>query len=265
LGGEQVEGRRAVAELLRARRRRAHDVWIEEGTKPAPILDLIRSLASAGGVPVRRVTRDRLAGQARTAAPQGVLARAAALPEADAEDLYRPDAGTGRPPFVVALDGVTDPQNLGALLRTADGAGATGVLLPRHRAAHVSPAAAKAAAGAIEWVPMATVAGIPSALLRAADAGLWIVGLHPDGDRSVYAVDPPSGGVVVVLGGESKGLSPLARRRCDALVNIPLRGALASLNVAAAGAIALFELSRGFVSDDSGEVFKADKPGTENS
>jgi 23S rRNA (guanosine2251-2'-O)-methyltransferase len=200
-------------------------------------------------VPLRRVSGDRFASAARTGAPQGVLARADPLPEVDLDDLSRPDSRTGRAPFLLALDGVTDPQNLGALLRTADGAGVTGAVLPRHRAAHVTPAAAKAAAGAIEWLPLASVAGIPSALAQAAELGLWVIGLHPEGGENLFDLSLRAGadGVVVVLGAEGKGLSPLVRRRCDVLATIPLRGALPSLNVAAAGAIALFELSRRFV------------------
>lgn len=277
LGGGQVEGRQAVLELLRARRRRVLHVWLEEALRPAPILDRIADEAVEAGVPLRRVSRQRLTAQARTESPQGVLARAEPLPEADLDDLCRrPSArGGGRPPFLLALDGVTDPQNLGALLRSADGAGVTGIILPRHRAVHVTPAVAKAAAGAIEWVPMTIVAGIPSALSRARELGLWIFGLDPGGHQSLFDIPgrtrsagpltaDAEEGVVVVLGGEGSGLSPLVRKRCDVLVTIPLAGALPSLNVAAAGAVALFEFGRRFVSDDLGDVFKATKFRTEN-
>ena len=262
-----------MAELLRARRRQIRDVWVEDGAKPSPVLDRIVSMAAAARVPLRRVSGERLMEAARTGAPQGVLARAEPLPEADLDDLCRPDPRTGRTPFVLAVDGVTDPQNLGALLRSADGAGVTGAVLPRHRAAHVTPAAAKAAAGAIEWLPLASVGGIPSALARASDLGLWVIGLHPEGDENLFELSLPgpvsttggrADGVVVVLGAEGKGLSSLVRRRCDILAAIPLRGALPSLNVAAAGAIALFELSRRFVPADTGEVFKAGGPPVEN-
>lgn len=230
-----------MAELLAARRRRVQSVWIADDVEPVPILDRIRRLAAAGGVPVRRVNAQRLSSEARTTAPQGVVARADPLPEADLDDLLAPSEGS---PFLLALDGLTDPQNVGALLRTAVGAGVTGVLLPRHRAVQVTPAAAKAAAGAIEWVPMASVAGIPSALARAGDRGLHIVGLDPDGDRSLFDLAVADDGVLVVLGAEGKGLSPLAKRRCTTLARIPLEGPLGSLNVAAAGALALFEVGR---------------------
>jgi 23S rRNA (guanosine2251-2'-O)-methyltransferase len=231
-----------VAELLAAARRRVHTVWVDEAAKPSPIVERIVQLARGSGVPLRRVDGPRLGGQARTEAPQGVLAQADALPEADVDDLFR--GAEGAEPFLLALDGITDPQNLGALLRTAEGAGVTGVLLPRHRAARVTPAAAKAAAGAIEWVPMTTVPGIPSALARAGHAGLVVVGLDPGSDDSLFRLSVEGRGVIVVMGAEGTGLSPLARRRCERLVSIPLRGRLPSLNVAAAGALAMFEVAR---------------------
>ncbi len=249
-GGDQVEGRQAVAELLAAGRRQVVDVWVatEAEQRAAPMIARITDLAAASRVPIRRVSGTRLAAEARTEAPQGVLAHARPLPETDLDDLCRRGAtsvaGEAALPFLLALDGVTDPQNLGALLRSADGAGVTGVILPRHRAAHVTAAVTKAAAGAVEHVPIAIVGGLPAALARAADLGLWVVGLDPDADQSLYDLTLADQGVIVVLGAEGKGLSRLVRQRCHLMVSIPLRGRLPSLNVAAAGALALFEVSR---------------------
>jgi 23S rRNA (guanosine2251-2'-O)-methyltransferase len=244
LGGEQVEGRQAVAELLVARRRPVVDVWMAQDLDPAPILERIERLATDARVPLRRVSRSRLDAAAATDAPQGVLAHARPLPEAELDDLCTPQAA-GPKPFLLAVDGVTDPHNLGALLRSAEAAGATGAVLARHRAVHVTPTVAKAAAGAIERVPMAMVAGMPAALARAKELGCWVVGLAGDGDRSLFAdlavADEP---IVLVVGAEGGGLSRLARARCDLVVSIPMRGKLASLNVSTAGALALFEVSR---------------------
>ena len=239
-GGEQVEGRQAVVELLAAGRRPVLDVWIDDSADHAPILERIGDLAARRRVPLRRVPRTRLAAEARTEAPQGVLAHARPLPEADLDELCR----SSTPPFLLALDGVTDPQNLGGLLRTAEAAGVTGVVLPRHRAVHVTPAVTKAAAGAVEHVPIAMVGGLPGALARASELGLWVVGLDPTADESLFGLPVADAGVVIVLGAEGRGLSRLVRQRCDSLVSIPLQGALPSLNVAAAGALALFEVSR---------------------
>lgn len=243
LGGEQVEGRQAVAEILAARRRPVTDVWMSQEVQRAPILDRIEKLAADARVPVRRVSRSRLDAAAATDAPQGVLAHAGPLPEADLDDLCRLNAGAK--PFLLAVDGVTDPHNLGALLRSAEAAGATGAVLARHRAVHVTPTVAKAAAGAIEHVPIAVVAGLPAALARAKELGCWVVGLAEDADQSLFdGLAVADEAIVVVVGAEGAGLSRLARARCDLVVSIPMRGRLASLNVSTAGALALFEVSR---------------------
>lgn len=242
LGGEQVEGRHAVRELLAAGRRRVREVLLAEGMEPSALVTEIVDLATALRVPVRRVSRARLDGLAATDAPQGVVARAEPLAEADLDTLAR-SVGT-RTPFLLALDGVTDPHNLGALLRTAECAGATGAVLPRHRAAHVTPTVTKAAAGAIEHLPMALVAGLPAALTQLRRAGVWTVGLDQDAVQSVYDLAVGTEPVAVVLGAEGRGLSRLALERCDLVVRIPQRGSLSSLNVAAAGAVACFEVAR---------------------
>ena len=242
LGGEQVEGRQAVRELLIAGRRRVREVWMLDQRDDSPILDDIRELAAAGRVPVTTVGRGRFQAQARCEAPQGVLALAAPLPEAALDDLVAD--GRGRPPFLVALDGVTDPGNLGAILRSAECAGVTGAVLPRHRAVHVTPAATKAAAGAVEHVPMAVVGGLPSAIADLRRAGVHVVGLDGAAPTSLYDLVGGDGPVCLVLGSEGRGLSRLVRERCDEVVAIPMAGALGSLNVSAAAALACFEIAR---------------------
>jgi 23S rRNA (guanosine2251-2'-O)-methyltransferase len=244
LGGEQIEGRRAVRELLKARRRRVRDVWLSETADPDhPVVAEILDLATEGRVPIRQVSRGRLDGEARSEAPQGVLAHTEPLAEVDLERLV--ERRQGRPtPFLLVLDGVTDPQNLGALLRTADAAGVTGVVLARHRAVHVTPTVAKAAAGAVEYVPIAVVSGIPAAMRTLAAAGVWTVGLDGDAEQSLFHLELATEPVALVLGAEGTGLSRLVRERCDVLAAIPQQGSLASLNVGAAGAIACFEVAR---------------------
>ena len=239
LGGEQVEGRRAVRELLEAGRRRVRTVEIADTREPSAVLDELADLATARGVRVRRVDPERLQADARTEAPQGVIARAEPLLPASLDDLLgRSDA------FLVALDGVTDPQNLGAVLRTAETAGATGAVLPRHHSALLTPAAVKAAAGAVEHLPIALVSGVPHLLERASRAGVWSVGLDAGGDTSVHDLEIADRPVVVVLGAEGRGLSRLTRKRCDVVAGIPMHGRIASLNVAAAAAVVCFEVAR---------------------
>jgi 23S rRNA (guanosine2251-2'-O)-methyltransferase len=239
LGGEQVEGIRAVEALLTAGRRRVRSVWVAPGREDHSRLDALELLAASCGVRVRHVDRARLMAEARTDAPQGVLARAEPVAPADFDGLLGvPDA------FLVALDGVTDPGNLGAILRVAGAAGATGVVIPRHRAAPLTPAAVKAAAGAVEHVPVAVVSGIPGALERAVRGEVWTVGLAAEGTTSVFALEVADRPVMLVLGAEGRGLGRLTRDRCDLLVSIPMPGAVDSLNVATAAAVACFEVVR---------------------
>lgn len=238
-----VEGRQAVRELLRAGRRRVHQLLVADGVEAAGPMGEILELASAAGVTVRRVPREALGRRAATDAPQGVLAVCDPLPEADLEQLL---AASGPvPALLVVLDGVTDPHNLGAVMRSALSAGATGLVIGRHRAAGIGPVVTKAAAGAAEWLPVATVPGIPAALVAARAAGVWTVGLDERAGASLWAdfavaTEP----VALVLGAEGGGLSRLARERCELLVSVPMAGPLASLNVAAAATLACFEVAR---------------------
>jgi 23S rRNA (guanosine2251-2'-O)-methyltransferase len=241
LGGEQVEGQQAVRELLRARRRRVRQVAVAEGRdNPGPLRE-IHELARAAGVPVHRVSRSQLAAMAVTEAPQGVLARADPLPIAALDSLVAAGAPA---PFLVVLDGVTDPHNFGAIIRSALGAGATGLVTGRHRSAPLSPAALKAAAGAAEYLPIATVPGVPAALSTLAGQKVWTVALDPAASSPVWDLAVATEPLALVLGAEGKGLGRLARQRCDLAVRIPLQGPLHSLNVAAAAALACFEVAR---------------------
>jgi 23S rRNA (guanosine2251-2'-O)-methyltransferase len=237
VGGDQIEGRQAVREALRARKRRIREVWMDGALEPAPVLDEIIRLAERAGAPVRMTPKiDQLS---RTDAAQGVIARGDPLPVAvDDELLAEPGA------FLLALDGVTDPRNLGAILRTAEGAGATGVLLPRRRSVHITPAVTKAAAGAVEYLPIALVSGIPALLERARRAGVWTIGLDERGPDDLFSLELATEPVVLVMGAEGRGLSRLARERCDVLVRIPMLGHVPSLNVATAASLAAYEVAR---------------------
>lgn len=230
-----------MRELLVAGKRKVHELWVAGDDDHGPIRDLLE-LAQSSRVAVTRVSPGKLESAARTDAPQGVLARCAPLPEVELESLAK--RRKGRVPFLVAVDGVTDPGNLGALFRAAECNGVTGVVLPRHRSVHVTPAVTKAAAGAIEHLPMTVVAGLPSALESLKAAGVWVVGLDGGGDTAIDRLTLAAEPLVLVLGAEGRGLSPLVRKRCDVLAAIPLRGHLASLNVAAAAAIATYEVAR---------------------
>ncbi len=243
LGGEQVEGRQAVRELLIARSRKIREVWISNDIDQSEIIDDIVELAHASNVQVLDVPRRKLEDQARSEAPQGVLAFAAPLREADFDQLI--SARDGNIPFLVAVDGVTDPGNLGALLRCCDGAGVNGVILPKHRAVHVTPTVAKTSAGAVEYVPMAVVSGLPNAITQMRSKGVWVVGLDDASDKTLFDLgNLASEPICMVLGAEGAGLSRLVRERCDMVVSIPMAGQVSSLNVSAAAALAVYEVAR---------------------
>lgn len=243
LGGEQVEGRQAVRELLLAGVRRVREIWVAGDLDENETVQDIIDIAAHERIPVQYVARKRLEAAARSEAPQGIIAFANGVPEAELASFLQ--RRPGHAPFLVAVDGVTDPGNLGALLRCCDGAGVDGVVLPRHRAVHVTPTVAKAAAGAVEHVPMAMVPGLPSALSTMKDAGVWVVGLDDAADRTLFELgDLARDAICLVMGAEGAGLSRLVRERCDLVVSIPMLGHLSSLNVSAAAALATYEVAR---------------------
>jgi len=243
LGGEQIEGRQAVRELLIGQKRKVKEIWMAADIDPAPILDDIEQIADAARVPILEVPRRKLEETARSEAPQGIIAFAQPLEEASFADMLKTRHGVA--PFLVAVDGVTDPGNLGALLRCCDGAGVTGVVLPKHRAVHVTPTVAKSSAGAVEHVPMTLVSGLPTAIQQMRDKGIWVVGLDDSSRDTLFDIGKlATDGICIVLGAEGAGLSRLVKERCDTIVGIPMLGQVSSLNVSAAAALATYEVTR---------------------
>jgi 23S rRNA (guanosine2251-2'-O)-methyltransferase len=243
---EFVLGVHPVREALRARRRRLLRLLLRRGPAGPPREDLagLARLAEQAGVPVRELAAadfDRLAPP--PAVHQGVLLEAGPIPELSLEDLLPPP---GESSWLVALDGVEDPQNLGAILRVADAAGARGALLPERRAAPLSPAVARASAGALEHLPVARVGNLARALHLLKERGFWVHGAAPDASLDLYATPDRlfDQRLVLVVGAEGKGLRPGVRAAADTLYRIPMRGRVASLNVAAATAVVLFEWVR---------------------
>ncbi len=232
-GGDLLYGRNAVHEALRAGRRRVRQVWATDHAMREPWL------AGGPGRPApERATPEELERRCGSTGHQGVCALADPYPYADAEALLdAPD------PFLVVLDEVQDVQNLGAICRTAECAGATGVLIPERRSAEVTPAACKASAGAVEHLAVARVRNVADALGAAQERGIWCYGAAMDG--AVPWTQPDyRGGVALVLGAEGKGLRPRVAAACDQLVALPLRGRIDSLNVNAAAAALMYEIVR---------------------
>lgn len=242
LGGEQVEGRQAVRELLLAQRRRVREVLLADDSERNTVVGEIVELAKSQRIPVRQVSRQQIDDEARSEAPQGVIAFAEPLEEVLLDEVL---VSASKKLFLVAVDGVTDPGNLGAILRSCEGAGVDAVILPRHRAVHVTPSAAKAAAGAIEYLSMCVVPGLPTAIQQLRDNDVWVVGLDDAADKPIFGLgDLACEHICLVLGAEGPGLSRLVRERCDLTVSIPMLGALSSLNVSAAAALATYEVVR---------------------
>ncbi len=227
-----------MLELLRAERRRTSKILISENQEPSSVLDQIEREAQRRRTPVQIVSRARLDKEARTEGHQGVIAFADAIDTVGLSTLISDDA------FLIVADGLTDPRNLGAILRSADGAGVTGVVLPRHRSARITPAVTKTAAGAIEHLRFAEVGGVPATLATLASAGFLIVGLAGESSTSLYDLDLANGPVALVVGGEQNGLGQLVRKRCSVLASIPQRGVLSSLNAGVATSVAAYEVAR---------------------
>ncbi|WP_258358942.1 23S rRNA (guanosine(2251)-2'-O)-methyltransferase RlmB [Moorella sulfitireducens (nom. illeg.)] len=235
-----IAGRNPVREALRAGRN-LHKILVASRLEGRVVGEIL-ALARSQGVPVQRVDRaalDRMAGDRH----QGVVALAAARGYVEMEDLLSLAREKGEPPFLIMLDQVEDPHNLGAILRSAETAGAHGLIIPRRRTAGLTPAVARAAAGALEYVPVARVANLAQAIVKLKQEGLWVIGAEADGIREAFASDFTVP-LVLVLGGEGQGLSPLVRSKCDFTVKLPVRGKINSLNVAAAATVLMYEVVR---------------------
>lgn len=239
--GRVVGGVHPVRELLRAGEP-LHRVLLAGG--PDPRRDELRRLAAAVGVPVEPTGRARLDELTGGLTHQGVAALAPRFPTTSLAAVLDAADRAGEPPLLVALDGVTDPHNLGSIARTAEAVGAHGLLLPGRRAAGITPAAEKAAAGALAYLPVAVVTNLVRALTELHERGVWSLGL--DGSAEVVLAEHPLAGegCVLVVGAEGDGLARLTRERCDGLVRLPMWGRIASLNASVAAGVALYELRR---------------------
>lgn len=238
-----VYGVNPVRELLRAGGEGLSELWLSEGGTRGPAFAELDRLGRAAGAKVRAAPRQKLDRLAGTDRHQGVVAVVADFRYAEPGELLAAAGASGRAPLLVVLDGVEDPQNLGAIVRSAHALGAHGVLIPKDRAVGVTPAVAKASAGAVERCPIARVTNVSKAIEGLKEAGVWSVALAADGERPLSAVDLTSP-VALVLGSEGEGIRPLVRRTCDLSARIPMLGEVDSLSVSASAAVALYEAAR---------------------
>ena len=236
-----IEGRNAVIEALRAGER-IDKIYLQKG-ETDKTLGHIASRARAAGVVVVEADRRKLDAMSRTHAHQGVIALAAVREYVSVESILSAAAEKGEPPLIVVCDEISDPHNLGAVIRTAECAGAHGVVIPKRRSAGLTAVVAKTSAGAVAHMPVARVPNIPSLLKDLKKRGVWVFGTAASGDTELYEADL-KGPAAVVIGSEGSGMTRLAMENCDVLVRIPMRGRLNSLNASAAAAILLYEAVR---------------------
>jgi len=235
-------GFNAVEAALESGRRTVDRVWVEKG-KARGRLERLKALARRHGVRVEEVDRHRLeqiAGDQPRSAHQGVIASVAQIPYAGVEEVL---AGCGERAILLVADGIEDPRNLGAVVRTAAGAGVLGVFIPERRSAGLTATAARAAAGAADRVPIVRAGNIAALIGTLQEAGFWVIGLDAGSDRPWDRIDYP-GRMALVVGGEGQGLRRLVRERCDEVISIPLERGVESLNVSVAAGICLYEAVR---------------------
>ena len=233
-----VEGRNAVTELLRAGRA-CDKVFLANGAHTGDIA----AMARERGIPVVLCDRRKLDGMSTTGNHQGIIAQAAAHEYASLDDLFAAAEQAGEPPLFIICDGIADPHNLGAIIRSADTAGAHGVIIPKRRAAGLTAVAARASAGAIEHIGVHKAVNLPSLIDTLKERGVWIFGAEADGTVDLYEADFARA-TAIVIGSEGEGISRLVREKCDFIVSIPMRGKVNSLNASNAAAVLLFEAVR---------------------
>ncbi|MFA5400985.1 MAG: 23S rRNA (guanosine(2251)-2'-O)-methyltransferase RlmB [Dehalococcoidia bacterium] len=239
---EIIEGRNPLIEALKAGRP-VSKIMLDSNIRRHGAVELILNLSRARGVPVEFVDRRILEKQSSTGSSQGVIAFAEVKELIDLGELI--DISLVKPdkPLYLLLDGIEDPHNLGAILRTAEATGVHGVIVRERRAAGITPAVVKASAGAVEYVNIARVANIAQAVVTLKKNGIWVTGIDMDGQTDYRAMDftlPTA----IVIGGEGRGLSDLVRRRCDWVVSIPMKGKIMSLNASVAAAVVMYEALR---------------------
>jgi 23S rRNA (guanosine2251-2'-O)-methyltransferase len=234
---ERIAGRNPVREAIKAGRR-LDKVMVATGADVGDVLEL----AQQNHIHVQLVERQYLDTLVKER-HQGVVAFAEAVRTFDVDDILEYAESRGEPPLLVALDGLEDPQNLGSILRSSDGLGAHGVIIPERRAAGLTTAVAKSSAGAVEWVRVARVVNLARTLDALKKKGIWAVGLDGSGRDTIWDVDMKSP-TVIVVGGEGKGLGRLVMEKCDIVTRIPMMGKVASFNAGVAAALALYEARR---------------------
>ncbi|NLB88212.1 MAG: 23S rRNA (guanosine(2251)-2'-O)-methyltransferase RlmB [Syntrophomonadaceae bacterium] len=237
----KIAGVNSIMEALKAGRK-IHKIYIQEGREGKRIEELTR-LANSKGIFIQYVEKQRLDKMYTQTNHQGIVAQVEAYEYSDIEEVLELAAMKGEEPFILILDGIEDPQNLGSIIRTAECAGVHGVVIPRHNATEVNETVAKASAGAIEYVKVVQETNIVNTIKTLKKYGLWVVGADMSGSSDYYATKIPSP-TALVIGGEGRGIRRLVKENCDIIVKIPMYGNIASLNASVAAALLIYEVVR---------------------
>jgi len=241
MSDEFIFGRNSVIEALKSGRS-INKIMIAKGDRQGSIKELV-GMAKTQGVVVQEVEPAKLEALAGGARHQGVAASVSPVAFAEIEDILAAAGAKNEAPFLVLLDELEDPHNVGAILRTADASGVHGVLMPKRRSCPLSGTVAKASAGAVEYVPVARIGNIVQTMKDLKQQGLWFVGADMDGDKDYYEADL-TGPIAIVIGSEGQGMGRLVKENCDFLVKIPMRGKITSLNASVACSLLLYEVLR---------------------
>ncbi|SNS38736.1 23S rRNA (guanosine2251-2'-O)-methyltransferase [Anaerovirgula multivorans] len=241
MANDKVEGRNPVMEALKSERE-IDKILVAKGAKEGSINKVI-GMAKDKGVFIQYVERQKLNEIAESNNHQGVIALVAAYKYTEVEDILEIARRKGEKPFVILLDEIMDPHNLGSIMRTADAVGVHGIVIPKRRSVGLTATVAKTSAGAIEYVPVAKVSNIAQTIDKLKQEGLWIVGADMSGDKDYYHEDMKDA-IALVIGNEGKGISRLIKEKCDFLVKIPMVGKVASLNASVAAATLMYEVFR---------------------
>ncbi|MEG6523914.1 23S rRNA (guanosine(2251)-2'-O)-methyltransferase RlmB [Desulfotomaculum sp. 1211_IL3151] len=238
---EIIAGRNPVREALRAGRP-INKIVMTKGAGGGPLAEITK-LAKVNNIPIQLVEREHLDKMNPGVPHQGVLAYTAAKEYVEFEEILAIARAKGQDPFIIMLDEMNDPHNLGAIIRTADAAGAHGVIIPQRRSVALTATVAKASAGAVEYVPVARVTNLDQTIRQLKDEGLWVVGADMAGSE-IHWEAKLTGPLLLVIGGEGKGLGRLIKERCDMLVRLPMAGRVGSLNASVAAALLIYEVVR---------------------
>jgi 23S rRNA (guanosine2251-2'-O)-methyltransferase len=238
---DKLAGVNSIMEALRGKRK-VHKIYVQEGRAGKKVEELLR-LAQKKGIFCQYVDKERLDGIYTSANHQGIVAQVDNYEYSSVDEILEQAALSGQEPFILILDGIEDPQNLGSIIRTAECAGVHGIIIPQHSSAEVTAAVVRASAGAVEHIRIARETNLVSCIQRLKEQGLWVVGASMEGSQEYFHSQLPSP-TALVIGGEGTGIRRLVRQNCDLLIRIPMLGSIASLNASVAAGLIMYEVMR---------------------